>query len=284
MNSIIIDKNFEKEKNLKALGITLLVCLLLFLFFLLTRWSLPTIPPPIADEGIEVNLGNSETGLGDIAPQAPGEPAQEQNSNPAPTTQQNTQENNIDDKGDEPISSTPVKTVVPVVKPVAPTVKAPIKPVVNPTPKVQTPKAVFGGGPKNNTGGNKSDSYNGVKNQGIAGGKGDQGNINGNPNSDSYNGNNSSGNGGIRIKSGLTNRHITTMPKFEDDFNENAKVAVDITVDANGKVTSATVNPKGTTTTNPNNRQIAIKKAYQIKFNSSSEEQSGTIVFDLKVN
>jgi hypothetical protein len=284
MNSIIIDKNFEKEKNLKALGITILVCLLLFLFFLLTRWSLPTIPPPITDEGIEVNLGNSEAGLGDIAPQAPGEPAQEQNSNPTASTQQNTQENNVDEKGDEPISSIPTKAVVPVVKPATPTVTAPIKPVVNPTPKVQTPKAVFGGGVKNNTGGNKSDSYNGVKNQGIAGGNGDQGHPNGNPNSDSYNGNNSIGNGGIRIKSGLTNRHITTMPKFEDDFNENAKVAADITVDANGKVTFATVNPKGTTTTNPNNRQIAIKKAYQIKFNSNSEEQTGTIVFDLKVN
>jgi hypothetical protein len=284
MNSISIDKSFEREKNLKALVITLLFCLILFLFFFLTRWSLPTIPPPIADEGIEVNLGNSETGLGNVAPQASGEPAAEQSNTPAPSSQPNAQENNVDERGDEAINSTPVKAVVPVVKPVAPVVKAPAKPVVNPTPKVPTPKAVFAGGTKNNTGGNKSDSYNGLKNQGIAGGTGDQGHPNGNPNSDSYNGNSSSGNGGIRIKSGLTGRNIAKLPSFQDDFNENAKVAVDIKVDANGKVTSATVNPKGTTTTNPNNRQIAIKKAYQIKFNNGSEEQTGTIVFDLKVN
>ena len=43
-----------------------------------------------------------------------------------------------------------------------------------------------------------------------------------------------------------------SCPSFEDDFNENAKVAVDITVDAGGNVTSASVNPRGTTTTNAN--------------------------------
>ena len=56
-------------------------------------------------------------------------------------------------------------------------------------------------------------------------------------------------------------------PSFEDDFNENAKVAVDITVDASGRVTSATVNLSGTTTTNANIRSIATRKARQLKLN-----------------
>lgn len=282
MSSISIDKNFEKEKNLKALGITLMISTALFLLFFLTSWSLPTIPPPMADEGIEVNLGNSETGLGDTEPQIPGEPAQEQNTTPSSSpSQESTQENNIDDKGDEPINSTP-KTVTPIpVKPVTPTIKAPVKPTVAPTPKLPTPKAVFSGGTKNNSGGNNSDTYNGIKNQGIAGGQGNQGSPNGNPNSDTYGPVN--GNGGIKIKSGLTGRNIAVMPKFQDEFNENAKVAVDVSVDANGKVLSATVNPRGTTTTNANIRQIATKKAFQVKFTTGTEEQNGTIVFDFKV-
>ena len=281
MNRITLDKNFERNKNFQALGITLLICLAIFLLFFLTSWSLPTIPPPLADEGIEVNLGNSETGMGNVEPQAPGDPAQEQNNNPAPASQENLADNNVDEKGDEAINATPKPVVPTPIKPLVPVVKAPVKPVVNPTPKPPTPKAVFAGGTKNNTGGNNNDTYNGVKNQGIAGGTGNQGSPNGNPNSDTYGPN--SGNGGVKIKSGLTGRNIAVMPKFQDEFNENAKVAVDVTVDVTGKVLSATVNPRGTTTTNPNIRQIATKKAFQVKFTAGAEEQNGTIVFDFKV-
>lgn len=283
MNSISIDKNFEREKNLKALGITLVICTILLLLFFLVKWTSPTIPPPLADEGIEVNLGNSETGLGNIEPQAPGEPAQEQNNSTPPTAAQTTTPTEtMDEKGDEAINATPKPiTPKPIIKPVVPVVKAPIKPIINPTPKAPTPKAVFAGGTKNNTGGNKNDSYNGIKNQGIAGGNGNQGVPNGNPNSDTYGP--QSGSGGVKIKSGLTGRSVAIMPKFQDEFNENAKVAVDVTVDATGKVLSATVNPRGTTTTNQSIRQIATKKAFQVKFTAGAEEQTGTIVFDFKV-
>lgn len=282
MNNINLERTFERNKNMKALGITLMICAALFLFFILTSWSLPTIPPPLADEGIEVNLGNSETGLGDVAPQAIGEPSQAQNTATLPQTTSTPTENNIDDKGDEAIASTPKPmTPTPIVKPTVPVVKAPVKPIVNPTPKAPTPKAVLGP-TKSTTGGNKSDIDNGFKNQGMSNGKGDQGSPNGNPNSDSYKGNASSGNG-FNIKSGLTGRKVAIRPTFQDDFTEDAKVAVDITVDANGKVLSASVNPRGTTTVNAKIRKIATTKALQIKFTAGAEEQSGTIVFDFKV-
>ena len=283
MNSISLDSNFEREKNIKALGITLLVCVILFLLFFLVKWSTPPLPLPLADEGIEVNLGNSETGLGNVEPQAQGEPAQEQNNPTTPTaTQATTPTETMDEKGDEAINATPKPTTPkPIIKPVVPVVKAPVKPVVNPTPKPPTPKAVFAGGTKNNSGGNNSNVDNGFKNQGIAGGNGNQGVPNGNPNSDTYGP--QSGNGGVKIKSGLTGRSVAVMPRFQDEFNENAKVAVDVTVDATGKVLSATVNPRGTTTTNQSIRQIATKKAFQVKFTAGSEEQTGTIVFDFKV-
>ena len=55
-------------------------------------------------------------------------------------------------------------------------------------------------------------------------------------------------------------------------------------VDKNGTVTSATVNPRGTTTSNSNIRAIALRKAHELKLNTGSEdEQTGTIVFNFKL-
>ena len=68
--------------------------------------------------------------------------------------------------------------------------------------------------------------------------------------------------------------------RFEDDFNENAKVAVDITVDKTGNVTMAVVNQRGTTTTNQNVRNIALRKARSLKLNSgNTDDQTGTLVY-----
>jgi len=236
--------------------------------------------------------------MGDVAPLIPGEPSatEDTKSTPPPSAQQPTDQPKI--KADEyadgdapPVNDAKTKPVTkPVVKP--PLVAKKVNPTVapSPTPAPPKPKAVFKGGTSTTTSGNRADSYNGVKDQGIAGGKGDQGNPNGNPNSDSYKGNAASGNGGaggnsgVSIRSGLDGRRITQLPSFEDDFNENAKVAVDITVDKAGNVTMAVVNQRGTTTTNQNIRNIALRKARGLKLNSGSEEsQTGTLVFNFKL-
>ncbi|MEO7530578.1 MAG: hypothetical protein ABIS69_04175 [Sediminibacterium sp.] len=288
--------SFEREKNIKASVYTGTICLLLFILFFFMQWTLPQIPAPDFGEGIEVNLGNSETGIGDIAPQIPGEPSATEDVKSAPpkTAQQasNQPKINADEyaDGEAPALS---KTTKPSAKPInTPPVKARKEnpTVTNPTPAPPKPKAVFRGGTSTTTSGNRADSYNGKKNQGIAGGKGDQGNPNGNPNSDSYKGNAASGNGGnggsggVSIRSGLDGRRITKLPSFEDDFNENAKVAVDITVDKAGNVTMAIVNQRGTTTTNQSIRNIALRKARGLKLNSgNTEEQTGTLVFNFKL-
>jgi hypothetical protein len=80
-------------------------------------------------------------------------------------------------------------------------------------------------------------------------------------------------------------KHKLQHELFEDDFNENAKVAVDIIVNSSGQVIGATVNPKGTTTTNANIRNIAIKKAKMLRLNAGNDpEQKGTIVFSFKIH
>jgi len=289
--------DFEKEKNIKASVITAAICALLFLLFFFLQWSLPQIPAPDYGEGIEVNLGNSETGLGDIAPQIPGEPAQTEDvkTSPvasAPVTNQANITGDENEADDAPVVN---KTVTkPATKPVSDIKPVVTKPAITnnttPTPPAPKPKAVFTGGTATGTGGNRADSYNGVRDQGIAGGKGDQGKPNGNPNSDSYTGNAAKGNGGagggdgVRIKNGLNGRQITKYPSFEDDFNENAIVAVDITVDKLGNVIAAVVNPRGTSTTNQNIRSIALRKARSLKLNAgTAEEQTGTLVFSFKL-
>jgi outer membrane biosynthesis protein TonB len=301
---------FDRGKNIKAATYTFVVCVLLFIVFFFARWTLPQIAPPVMEEGIEVNLGNSDEGLGNIAPQIPGEPAAAKEESYSPPAKSAAappvaQEENI--KGDEnetdeapvvnkdpkPVIRKTVPTPVPVKpretnRPVANTTpakpRANTQPVENPAPAPPQPKAVYKGGTSNGQGGNGADTYNGVRNQGIAGGRGDQGNPNGNLNSDSYKGNAASGNSGVRIRSGLSGRRFTHYPSFEDDFNENAKVAVDIKVDKSGNVVSAVVNPRGTTTTNGNIRSIATRKALQLKLSAGDDDdQSGTILFDFKL-
>jgi hypothetical protein len=289
--------SFEKEKNIKASAYTAMICVLLFVLFFFMQWTLPQIPAPTFGEGIEVNLGNSETGSGNIAPQSPGEPSAAEDtksappkSAPQPTNQPKVNADEYADGDAPPVPKTTKAVTKPVITP--PTVVKKIKTiaVTNPTPAPPKPKAVFKGGTSTTTSGNRADSYNGIKDQGISGGKGDQGNPNGNPNSDSYKGNAASGNGGsggtggVSIRSGLDGRRITKLPSFEDDFNENAKVAVDITVDKAGNVTMAIVNTRGTTTTNQAIRAIALRKARGLKLNSgNTEEQTGTLVFNFKL-
>lgn len=290
--------SFEKEKNLKASAYTGLICVLLFILFFFLQWTLPQIPPPSFGEGIEVNLGNSETGFGEVAPQSPGEPSAAEDSKSAPqkSAAQTVEQPkiNTDEYADGEAPAVNKLKTKPENKPIAdptPAVKkpAPVS-VTNPTPTPPKPKAVFKGGTSTTSSGNRADSYNGVKSQGIAGGRGDQGNPNGNPNSDSYKGNAASGNGGnggsggVIIRSGLDGRRITRLPSFEDEFNENAKVAVDITVDRSGNVTMAVVNQRGTTTTNQGIRAIALRKARSLKLNSgNADEQTGTLVFNFKL-
>ncbi len=164
--------------------------------------------------------------------------------------------------------------------------KTKVKPVKRPEtlpekPAPPKPKAVFRGvngmergvtGPTISSGGS----------QGIAGGHGDQGAPGGDPNSKNYVG---GGHGsGVAISRGLGGRHISSTPSFTDDFNENAKVAVDITVDAAGNVTSAQYTPRGSTTSNANYKAIAERKARQVKFTPGSDESNGTIVFNFKVH
>jgi outer membrane biosynthesis protein TonB len=285
-------KEFEARKNRLASLYTFLICTSLFLLFFLVSWTLPFNPPQPVEEGLEVNLGNSDAGLGADQPFLPGDPSsqnQQKYTPPSPVAPQKEALKDVetDDQNPDPA---PVVKQPPVTKPEA--TKIPDKDLAvkktrvtktanNPTPTPPRPKAVFQGVNGTGNGGNDADHYKPGGNQGIAGGKGDQGAPGGDPNSTNYKG---GGHGnGIAILRGLQGRSWRSLPSFTDDFNENAKVAVDIHVDANGNVTSAEYQPLGSTTSDANKKAIAISKAKLIKFNKGSDESVGTLIFNFKL-
>jgi hypothetical protein len=284
---------FESQKNIKASTYTALICGLLLAVFLFIKWTLPEIPPPPMEEGIEVNLGNSDQGLGTDQPFLPGKPApsnQQAYTPPKPAVAENNDVKDVetDDKDPDapaiikPTVTKPDAKKVPEKEVVKNTPARNPEPVNTPAPPAPKPKAVFKGVNGAGTGGNEADSYKKGGNEGVAGGSGDQGRPGGNPDSKNYDGPGGRGNSGVTISRGLQGRRITGLPSFEDDFNENAKVAVDIRVDETGRVVSATYQPRGSTTSNASLTSIAKRKALQVKFNSGGES-AGTLIFNFKL-
>ena len=276
---------FEIEKNRKAFTYTAIICGILLLLAIFIRWTIALPPVPVVQDLIEINLGNNAEGYGQVQPLIKGEMSndaqspQEREAKAIPSHDEPAKDIQPDENED--------KDAAPVVKPDRPDPKAmelakepksrPIKhnaPIaVMTTPKPQ--KALFpyqGPGHGKGNGAIENNDHFGQGNN--PNGHGDAGDPSGNPNS--Y------GNSPIGITGGLQGRYITHFPSFKDDFAENAKVYVAVSVDASGNVTSANVVDRGTTTTNPAIRSIALQKAKLLKFNGGSEGQ-GTIRFNFKV-
>jgi outer membrane biosynthesis protein TonB len=293
--------NFESNKNTRAAAYTAVVAISLLLIFFLVAWDVPKIPEPTVDEGISVNLGDSDDGSGDDQPMKPGEPApvaenipQPQAQEPDPVKEEVKTEDDVKNDEEPAVVKKEEKPVLkpitkPVVTPTPSTTKPVVKPTVTPTPAPPKPKATLGkttGG--NGDGGNGAAIYKPGNNQGNGTGNGDKGKPGGDPNSTNYegaggngNGRGGNGTGGINIKSGLSGRSIVSKPSFSDEFNKSGKIEVRITVDESGKVTNAVVsNDK---IGDREMRNIAIRKALQLKFDAG-EESTGVIEFNFKLN
>jgi outer membrane biosynthesis protein TonB len=287
------DNKEINQNRIKALSATIIFHAALILLFFLVSFTQPqTVPPVQMDEGIEVNLGNSDIGFGDIQPLVPGEPAPDassDNSNSTPSVIEEIPEPETEIAENEttetPVIHKPeiknkpvIKKTETITKPVNQTTKtnSPVNnPVSNPDPK---PKAVFKGG--NGSGGNNADEFNNSSNQGIAEGNGDQGKKGGDPKSDNYTGNGGSGNGGPSVIKG--NRKITNAGSFTGDLPK-AIILASISVDANGKGTFQKIE-KGSTSFD-NSYATSIRNYLpRISFNKSAETSTVTVrfVFDVK--
>jgi len=269
---------FESEKNRKALIYTAVIVGVFLLIAIFWTWIVPPPPEPIAQDMIEVNLGNVAEGFGEVQPlikgeKSPGEqPAETQKqpvaaANPEPAKEQLPEDN----KDPE---------AIPVRKP-ATTVTKPTNtpPVTVPEPKPQKPKIAGYSGPKGGTG-NGADQDNGYKYQGNnPGGKGDAGSPNGKP--DSY-GNTPGGRtgGGPKVFSG--DRRIVNYYSFAGDLPK-ATIFAKIKVNTNGSGTFVGFD-KGSTKTDKVYADDIRNRLPNIQFDKADHESVVVVTFYYKQN
>lgn len=270
---------FERQKNIQASAITAAVTGALLLLFILIKLSIPQEVKPPVEEIIEVNLGSGNQGFGTDQPQLPGNPAPAQQTSYSPPQQSKAVEESAKDiVSNEKDAAAPTVIKPTVSKPDATKINSENKTVKTntpPAPVVQAPKpkAVLGrttGG--NGNGGNGADTYKPGGNEGNAGSTGDQGRPGGDPNGKNYN--------GTPRSFGVKEFSIPNQ-SFEDDFNQNAKIAMEIVTDGDGKVISATYTSKGSTgTATEQMKNIARRRAFQLKVGAGMK---GTVIFNFKV-
>ena len=143
----------------------------------------------------------------------------------------------------------------------------------------------MGTGSREGSGGNEATTYKKGTGEGIAGGKGDQGRAGGDPDAKSYTGG-GTGNSGVRISNGLSGRRFTSVYKFQDDFSSNETVAVDVKVDKEGNVISASYQLRGSTTSDQYYKSKAIEVLRKSRLNANPngpDEQAGTVLVNFRV-
>ncbi len=113
---------------------------------------------------------------------------------------------------------------------------------------------------------------------------GDKGQPDGDPYATSYYGSPGSGSGTGGY--GLSGRSLVSKGKVQQECNQEGRVVVRITVDRNGRVISAAPGVKGTTNNNPCLLEPARKTAFMHKWNLDSNapsQQVGFVVVNFKL-
>ena len=251
-----MNRNEKKDKGIAIAG-TIVVHALAILVLFLMAFRTP-LPLP-GEEGVEVDLGMMNQGMGNIQPETPAIPqaAQPQQK------QEKSEEENLTQNNEETPAIEKPKTTKPKEE----------KPAEQPKPTVNQ-KALFKGSDTPQAGGS----------EGITGQPGDQGNPNGLAGIKQYEGNGGKGNG---PGYSLGGRGAKSLHRPSDDFSEEGTVVVDIWVNRAGKVVRAEVATKGTTLINQTMREKAKQAALLSSFASdpdAPEEQHGTITYNFVIN
>jgi colicin import membrane protein len=284
--------NENKNKIRGILGTVLFhIGLLLILLFLALRTPLP-LP---GEEGVLVNLGYDETGMGidQQELQASAEPLPQA----APSRQEPEKEEYlvqdveeapaITEKKVEEKKKEPEKVIK---KPEPEPVKEVIKPEPEPAPAPKpNPKAMYKG---------KGTAAAQGSQEGQTGQPGDQGQPNGTPGAPVYQGGGGEGAGtgngkgtgsgtgdgaGDGISCSLGGRGSLILPKPSYDSKEQGKVVVTIKVDKQGNVFSAVAGAKGTNVSDQTLWQLAKDAALRSRFEAdpnAPDTQVGTITYN----
>ncbi|HKL07733.1 MAG TPA: TonB family protein [Bacteroidales bacterium] len=268
---------FIKKHKTGIIG-TIIFHGMVVVLFMLFGYSTP-LPLP-GEEGILINFGDTETGMGDIEPRIT-EPVKQQ-----PVKEQ---EESVEEAVPTPSEDGAVTQDFEE----APAVKEQGKKEEEKTEEVKketeeetkeeqteekeeevrevNQQALF-------TGRNKDNDEN--TSEGITEGEGNQGSKTGSTESDNYSDLNSSGNNGINYS--LDGRNPESLPKPEYNYQMEGKVVVEITVNRDGDVTDANPGVKGSTTLEATLLAAAKKAALKAKFDRKPDApafQKGTITY-----
>ncbi|MGC4099923.1 hypothetical protein [Ferruginibacter sp.] len=282
--------SFEAEKNQKAFLYTATVIALLLMIAIFWKWQLPEAPKPIAEDLIEINLGNLDEGMGNVQPlikgeKAPGEDPGQQKQAATPATEEPAKDLQADEDNKDEDAAPVTKPVKPEPKnnnipkePVAQPVKTPT-PAVVPEPKPQKPKIAGYGGPKGGTG-NGATEDNGYRYEGNKpGGKGDAGSPNGKPDSYGNTPGGRTGGSGLRVSKG--DRTIINNYIFSGEL-EKATINAIIKVSPEGRGTFVGFD-KGSTSSD--SRYATAIRGYlpNIQFSKADHESQVTVPFNFRV-
>jgi colicin import membrane protein len=312
-------KNSAAGKRNGAIG-TILVHLLLFGMLIIVGFSTP--PPPESEEGILVNFGTGETGLGDIEPSPPAfkeestaPPVKEIKVTPPATAHKQAAKSKEDpllsDNSDEN----------PVVKKPDPDAARKKLEKIEADKKLKEQKEQLEAERiarkaeedekkriaaeqqresdiKNRTKNALANSQNrgtSSTGEGIAGGAGNQGDPNGSIDS-KVRGSGSglgtkgtgtgSGNGNKSVSYDLGGRGFAALPQPKYDYQGEGRVVVEVSVDRSGKVVQATPGTKGSTTLDEYLLKVAKEAAMEARFETKADApviQKGTITYNFKL-
>ena len=281
----------NQDTRFKLWGLLGTIVFNLTLYLILKLIMLVTPNPPFTETTagggmtIEVNLGNSEEGTGNIQPDKPAiEKAKAVVSRDVVTSHEKAVRSRA--SGEQILASengeaTEIKVID---KPVRRVVEPKPEPVINPNAMYRRTAKVGAS-------------------QGITGRPGDQGVAGGVAGSKVYKGNPGSGTGGgtgngtgtgsgvgngSGISYDLSGRSVRSLPKPAYNSAEQGRVVVTIWVNRDGKVTRVSSGAKGTTVTDPSLMRQAESAARQALFSANlngPDEQIGKIIYNfIKLN
>jgi colicin import membrane protein len=286
----------------KGIAGSVIIHLVLFVLLLFLAFTVP--PPPEKEEGILVNFGTDETGLGDIEPSPP--PLKAESAPPATTTTQKTQNTKTQNvKSQEDPLLTQNNEEAPEVKKVDPDAAKKRKEKLEADKILKEQKEAERAQKAAEDAENKriaaeqqrqTDIMNRTKNalansknagtsstsEGIAGGTGNQGDPNGSIDSKVRGHGSGLGDKGV-VTYDLKGRGFQALPEPKYDYQEEGKVVVEVSVDRQGKVIQATPGIRGSTTLNEYllkvAKEAALKAQFEVKADAPSI-QKGTITYN----
>jgi len=305
-----LNKDLRSSASGRKKGVigTTLVHLMLFGFLILAGFSTP--PPPETEEGILVNFGTGETGIGMIEPSPPAgkqesaPPVIKEVTSPPPSSKANVKTK------EEPLL-TQNSEEAPAVK------KADPEAAKKKLEKIESDKKIneqrqaertrirqeeaekkriaaeqqresnIMNRTKNALANSKNTGTNSTG-EGIAGGPGNQGDPNGSVNSKvrgvgSGLGDKGFGTGDKGISYNLQGRGFQALPPPKYDYQGEGRVVVEVSVDRSGKVVQATPGTKGSTTLDEYLLKVAKEAALGARFEVKQDApviQKGTITYN----